>query len=463
MSGKILIIDPVATNRIVLKVKLSAAFYQVIQAGTGAEALALAAAQAPDLVLSASELPDIAFPDLVRRLQGPDGPQAPPIIALLAQDDAEARLALLRAGASDVVEKPFSEQLLLARLRSLLRQRHNDTDLGLRADTAEALGFAEAPAPFARAGRVAVVADSRTDASRLCHLLSPFARHDFDAYGYDGDCDIAGMDREPDVVVLRIGKTNGDAGPAFLAELRAAPMTRQARFVVLLDKADDPLAASVLDMGAHEIAGIGADPREIALRIAVQLRRKQTEDQLRARLKTGLQAAVTDPLTGLYNRRYAQSHLKRLIDASAESGSAFAVMVADLDHFKAVNDSHGHAAGDLVLARVSDQLRMSVGAEGMVARIGGEEFLIVIPDTSRGAARQTARRLCRIIRETPISLPDRVNPVHVTISIGVTLAEPGRTPGAISVETLINQADRALYGSKAGGRDTVTLSNRSAA
>ena len=463
MSGKILIIDPVATNRIILKVKLSAAYYQVIQASTVAEALDLAAAEAPDLVLTSAEVPGLSIPVLIRRLQAVDGAETVPVVALLAQDDTDTRLALLRGGATDVITKPFSEAVLLARLRSLLRQRHVDADLGIRADTAEALGFAETPAPFVRTGRIVVVDDNRDRAETLCRVLSTQALHGFEAHGRCPDGGLAEMQPPPDVIALQIGGDAADTGPALLAELRAAPGTRQARFVVLLDHVDVPLAASILDMGAHDVVGAAADPREIALRIALQLRRKQAEDHLRARVETGLQAAVIDPLTGLYNRRYALTHLKRMISASSEDGRAFAVMVADLDYFKTVNDTYGHAAGDHVLARVADQLRASVGSDGMVARIGGEEFLIVIPDASRGEARQTAGQLCRIIRETPIALPERNMPVHVTISIGVTLAEPGRDASALSVEALVAQADRALYGSKAGGRDTVTFSTRSAA
>lgn len=462
MTGKILIVDAQATNRIVLKVKLSAAFYKVFQAGGGQEAVTVATRVKPDLLLVSGDLPDMRTEALIAALKrGPGTP--PPVVVMLPEEAAEKRIAALRAGAADVIAKPVEEGFVLARLRSILRQRHLDADFALQSDTAEALGFAEEPAAFGRPQTVAVLGGRKSDAVSLCQRLAPLGRQEMAALGQDDPKALAALGRGPDTVLVLIGAGRPDAGVSALAELQASPRTRHSRLMAVLDREVAHLAVPVLDMGAHEALILPVDDRELALRLSLQLAQKRRADAMRARLEDGLQAAVIDPLTRLYNRRYAVSFLKRMIAEAGEGGETVAVMVADLDHFKAVNDTFGHAAGDRVLAQISARMRQALPAGDMIARIGGEEFLIAVPDTSLEAASRLADRLCRIVRETAVPLPGEAGPVHVTVSIGVTLATP--RPGAASrdVEALIDRADRALYDSKSGGRDTVTFCMRSAA
>lgn len=461
MSGRILIVDTVATNRIVLKVKLSAAFYDVAQAVSASEALQMAAREAPDLVLVAENLPDMSFADFVRGMVSITGREDLPLLALAAQNGTRERLALLRAGARDVIGKPLNEPLLLARLRSLLRETHSREDIGMQAGLVDVLGFAEAPSAFARQGRVEVYDDGHGDAVAHSRRLARDSRHSVGLF--QADRGAAAPAQSPDVMVLPIDSKREQAGLAALAELRAGPLTRQARIVVLLADAASKLAATVLDMGAHDVIGPETDPREIDLRLSIQIARKQAEEQMRRRLQSGLEAAMIDPLTGLYNRRYALGRMGRMIEQAASSGAGIAVIVADLDHFKSINDTYGHATGDVVLGRVADCLRNALRAEDMLARIGGEEFLIALPDVSREQARQIADRLCRQVREMPIFVPGQPRPLHITISLGVAMAQPAQEAMTPSVDNLMQKADRALYGSKSGGRNTVTFAKRSAA
>ena len=463
MSGKILIVDELATNRIVLKVKLSAAYYDVFQARTGAEALKMAARFKPDLILASTELSDIDSSRFVRSIRCSDTLDPVPVVLILSQDTPEERITALQAGASEVMSKPVDESLLLARLRSLLRQRHLDHDLKLHSGTASALGFAEAQQGFARPGRIAVVAHKKPDATRLRAALASEARHNFLAMSSDSAGGTAAGTARPDIFVLKFSAEASDDGLRLMAELRAAPATRNCPIIALLPDEISRMAATVLDMGANDVICGLVDPQELALRIATQLEHKQSADLMRDQLHSGLQAAVIDPLTGLYNRRYALSFLDRLARATHGENRSFAVMVADLDHFKQVNDQFGHAAGDAVLSRVAETLRANLGDDDLIARIGGEEFLIVIPDTNRAQARQTAGRLCRIIQRTPVTVPGRDAPVEVTVSIGVAMGQREPDGAPLSVESLLDRADRALYGSKADGRNTVTLSARSAA
>lgn len=464
MSGKILIVDELATNRIVLKVKLSAAFYDVFQASTGAEALDLIETHKPDLILASTDLSDFDSHRFIQSVGALDTHTATPVILIVNEDTPDARIGALNAGASDVISKPVDETLLLARLRSLLRQRHMDHDLRLHSGTASALGFAEAQQGFAPAGQVAVIAHARADATRIRSILSSETHAQIVALSADGIGTATTGSKAPDIFVLAIDAEAYDQGLRLMAELRATPGTRNCPIIVALPEMARRLSSTVLDMGASDVICGQIHRKELALRVTKQLEHKQKSDQMRDQLHIGLQAAVIDPLTGLHNRRYALPFVERLIRSSARNGRSFAVMVADLDHFKLVNDRYGHAAGDAVLSRIADTLRANLGENDLIARLGGEEFLIVTPDTTCAEARQTAGHLRQIIQRTRIPVPGQDTPLQVTVSIGVAMAQADtENAGDLTVQDLLNEADRALYGSKADGRNTVTLSSRTAA
>jgi two-component system cell cycle response regulator len=309
---------------------------------------------------------------------------------------------------------------------------------------------------------VAVVAPDARAARGLRAQLAETGRNHFDALGAGEMIRAVSGGAAPDLFILAVPAADSEFGLRMLAELRARPQTRRRPVVAVLDAPDQALAARLLDMGADDAALGPTDPEELAVRLDAQLRQKQRNDRLRDRIQDRLRAAITDPLTGLYNRRHALPFLDRLATTSAQEGRPFAVMVADLDHFKQVNDTHGHAAGDAVLCRVAQLLQANLRGDDLLARIGGEEFLIALPDTPRQRARQTAARLCRIVRQAPIEVAGARIPV--TISIGVAL-DAGRAGNGAppDVHGLLNRADRALYGAKAGGRNTVTFATRSAA
>jgi len=473
MTGQILIADALATNRIVLKARLSAAFYTVLTAGGGAETLAAIRRTRPDLVLLGDNLADMSAVSLIAAIaaEGAIGTEAPPVVMLLSGENGAERMRALNAGAADVISRPVADGILLARLRSILRQRHVDADLGVPAATADALGFAEEPAAFGRRRRLAVLAGSTTRAEALRTRIAPALDCvsdlsqgiDIAAMAHDGAGTGAALRLGADAILLEIGEDGGGGALGLLAELQASPQTRHARIVALLGETAAHLAVPMLDMGVHEALVATIDERELALRLSLQIARKARADTLRRGLESGLQAAVLDPLTGLYNRRYALSYLRRTIATAAQTGRACAVMVADLDHFKAVNDRFGHAAGDRVLTQVSARMQAELPAGAMIARIGGEEFMIAVPDTLAQAVRGLAGRLCRAVREMPVRVPGTRQPVRVTVSIGATLAAPVAGAALPEAETLLAEADRALYTSKSGGRDTVTFCRRSAA
>lgn len=171
--------------------------------------------------------------------------------------------------------------------------------------------------------------------------------------------------------------------------------------------------------------------------------RKQLEEELSER-------ATHDALTGLLNRRELETRLAEEIERASRYGHSLAMLWIDLDHFKAVNDAHGHAAGDHVLRRLSDMLSASVRAVDRVARYGGEEFIVLLPERNRVEARETAERLRELVSSQAIRVPGSGS-VSLSLSIGVAVYPEHGADG----EALCNAADQAMYRAKQAGRNRV--------
>ncbi|MGF1646194.1 MAG: diguanylate cyclase [Kineosporiaceae bacterium] len=159
--------------------------------------------------------------------------------------------------------------------------------------------------------------------------------------------------------------------------------------------------------------------------------------------------AVTDMLTGLYNRRFISEMLSIEVDRAHRGRRAVSVVTMDIDHFKRVNDTCGHAAGDTVLVEVARRLSAGLRSSDVLARVGGEEFLVVAHDTEAEAVLELAERLRLVVRRSPVPVPG-AGPMTITVSAGVASVEDGDT-----AESLAQRADRALYAAKDAGRDRV--------
>lgn len=469
MPGKILIVDDIATNRVILRVKLSAARYSVLEAECGETALEMARAERPSLILMDVSMPRMSGLEVCRLLKQSDETARIPVVLFSAYPSASTKLKALAAGAEEFMAKPLDELALMARIRSLLRARHITEELSLRDGTSRALGLglAEDAAPAIVApGRITLMAEDRRMAlgwrnALASRLHDTLIVHNPQTVLPEGD--------RTDVFVISSG-TRAE-GLQMIPELRARSDVRNAAIIAVLPEDCRTDAAMALDLGATDIIIGTVDGEELALRLSTHLRRKREADQLRKKVADGLQLAVTDPLTGLFNRRYALSHLHRARTKAQADGRSFALMMIDLDRFKAVNDTHGHAAGDHVLKTVARRLEANLRSVDLLARIGGEEFLAVLPDCDAAAATSAAERLRATVGSTPIALP-KVGDIDgstilQTISIGVVVvgaATDSTTPRLLcsNEADLLEQADRALYRSKATGRNSVTLGEAAA-
>ncbi|WP_162933119.1 diguanylate cyclase [Roseovarius sp. EL26] len=462
MPGKILIADTSTTNRITLKAKLTAAYYQVILADSVEDAVALTGQHNPDLLLVGSSILEAGLASLMHA--GKSNPERP-IIVFLSENDPLQRLNALHSGAIDVICHPFDEPVLLASLRNHLRMQIAEYDLRENTRSNEDLGFSDTNQTFTHPMTIALFSP-RTDAlTPLGDALALLGNCSLARYHPDTLSSLAHAPPQADVYLLAIEDADTpEADLRRLSRLRSASSSRSYRILTHLQQPNPGLTSTVLDLGANDVVDASASIEELALRLHRQARGKQHTDKLREQLRIRLDAAITDSLTGLYNRRYAEDFLKQEIDNARLNCQHFTVMLADLDHLKPINDQYGHLDGDKVLMQVAANLRNTLQDHDMIARFGGDEFLIVLPNASPEHARNTADTLRRNIREMPITLSTGNNPIHVTISIGITFAprDDGRS-APYTIDTLLKQADKALYQAKSEGRNTVTFDVRSAA
>lgn len=469
MPGRILIVDDLATNRIALKSRLAAACYETVLARDGEMALRMAREELPALILLDLTLPDMPCTQLCAQLKADAATRDIPVLVLTAEHDRGAPALSLRAGADDFLTRPIDDAMLLARIRSLLRAHETAEGLRMRDAAMQESGFADSAEGFSHAAegfatppaRIAVIAGQRDTAMAWRRALAPLLDAQFLV------CDRAEALAEhtpaPDVFVISADLQEQGDGLRLLSDLRARQHTRNCAICIVLPPDAREAGPMALDLGASDLLKAQFDPEETALRLSAQIRRKRQTERLRNQLRSGLRLAVSDPLTGLYNRRYAEPHLARIAERARETGKSYAVMVLDLDRFKEINDTWGHAAGDAVLVEVARRLRDNMRPVDLLARIGGEEFVVAMPEAKLGTARLAAERLCRVIEGDPISLPGGAGTVKVTISIGLALNDgTPETDGTEGAEQIMRRADRALLAAKSAGRNKVNVGRHAA-
>jgi two-component system cell cycle response regulator len=455
MSGRVLVVDDVATNRLLLRAKLSSAYYDVSVAENGHQALEMARREQPDMIMLDVMMPDLDGFEVCAKLKSMEETAHIPVIMVTALDTPEERIRGLEAGADDFLSKPFNDLALFARVRNLMRMKMMFDELRLRDLTSRELGLTDfvteqeielelggslllAP-PSEAAG-----ADWAGELRRRLNLSTIVTSSEREALN------LARLEL-PDCFVVHQKLMEGGDGLRLVSALRARPETRQSAVILVVEAGDVQTAAKGLDLGASDYIEAPFDMNELIVRVRSQLRRKRYSDRLRTNVRNGLKMAVIDPLTGIYNRRYAAQHLLRVMERARETEGVFAVMMMDLDKFKSINDRFGHDAGDAVLKEFSRRLQENIRGVDLVARFGGEEFFVAMPDIDRAAAAAAAERIRRAVEGAPFAVPGAA--IDVTVSIGVAIAGPADG----NAEALIKRADCALYEAKDTGRNRVTF------
>ncbi|HZZ67548.1 MAG TPA: PleD family two-component system response regulator [Phenylobacterium sp.] len=449
MSARILVVDDIEANVRLLQAKLEAEYYEVLTAPDGPTALAIAAAEQPDIVLLDVMMPGMDGFTVCRRLKDDAETRHIPVVLLTALDGRADRVAGLEAGADDFLTKPIDDVLLFARVRSLtrlksvideLRQREaSGRRMGVIAGVASRLGGA--------GGRILVVDDHERQAQRVCAELAVEHRPVVETTPETAMLAARG----PVDLIIVNASAKGFDGLRFAAQVRSDEATRSLPILAIVDFDERPRLVKALEIGVNDVLPRPIDPQELAARVKTQIRRKRYTDYLRDNLDQSLELAVTDQLTGLHNRRYMETQLDALVRRAVVGGSdPVALLVIDIDHFKKINDSFGHGVGDEVLREFAVRLASNVRAIDLPVRFGGEEFVVVMPETELAHAHRIAERIRLHVAGSPFRVLGGEELLTVTISIGVAACLPEDTPA-----TLVKRADEAMYEAKAHGRNRV--------
>jgi two-component system, cell cycle response regulator len=449
MSGRILIVDDIEVNVKLLEAKLSSEYFNVLSASNGDAALRIADAELPDVILLDVMMPRMDGFEVCRRLKANPRTADVPVVMVTALSDSANRLCGLEAGADEFLTKPVNDIALFARVRSLVRLKRMKDEWRLREEICGRFG-GKLPQVDDDAGpaQIMIVAEDSFGAADLADALMPIAKSVLRATAYVGA--VERLDLNIELVIASLSAP-GDDALRLVAHCRAHDVTRQLPILLIAGSSDLPRLAKGLDLGANDYLVRPVERNELLARCGTQIRRKRLQDRLNQSYQRSLSLALTDELTGLYNRRYLFAHLDELVArATGEGVGAAALLLLDVDHFKRVNDVHGHAAGDDALREIAIRATQSVRSADLVARLGGEEFVVVMPETELAVAAAVAERLRAAIEERPFIVPATTTPLRLTASIGVTVIVRGDER-----DRALKRADDALYAAKAGGRNRV--------
>jgi two-component system cell cycle response regulator len=452
MTARILVVDDIPANVKLLEVRLLAEYFEVLTAGNGAEALESCENGKVDVVLLDVMMPDMDGFEVCRRLKSDPATSHIPVVMVTALDQASDRIRGLTAGADDFLTKPVNDLQLITRVKSLVRLKMLTDELRLRAATTRNIGIEEMLArgagDYSERARVLVVDERAPSAQRIARLLEPFAAVDVEA-----DPQIAlfeAAEKPYECVVIATGFSDYD--PLRLcSQLRSIDRTRFLPIILVAGEEEEELIVRGLDLGVNDYVTRPIDAQELGARLRTQVKRKRYNDHLRASVTQTIEMAVTDPLTGLHNRRYLDSHLETLFDRALARRRPLSLMITDIDRFKSINDSWGHDGGDQVLKEFAARLRRNVRGIDLACRFGGEEFVVVMPDTDGQIAERVAERIRAEIAGRPFPVGRDGKSIEVTVSVGVAAMLPAHD----RVADLLKRADTALYEAKSAGRNRV--------
>lgn len=452
MTARVLVVDDVPANVKLLEARLSAEYFDVTTAHSGAEALAICERAECDIVLLDVMMPDMDGFEVCRRLKANPTTHHIPVVMVTALDQSSDRVAGLDAGADDFLTKPVSDVALIARVRSLTRLKMMTDELRMRAVTSREIGIQnpelEAVTETGRGGRILVVDDRRSSYERVVTMLQK--DNQVDVEPDPNSALFRAAEGNYELLIVSLGLENFD-GLRLCSQLRSLERTRNLPILAIADGDDNGRLARGLEIGINDYLLRPIDKNEMQARVRTQIRKKRYTERLRDNVQLSIEAAITDALTGLHNRRYMESHLAALVEQACARGKPLAVLVLDIDFFKSVNDTYGHDAGDDVLREFAVRMRKSIRGIDLACRYGGEEFVIVMPETDMSVAATVAERLRRRIATEAFPIDKGNKSIEVTISIGLAAIENANDTSA----NLLKRADQALYRAKRDGRNRV--------
>ncbi len=455
MSAEILVVDDVPANVKLLEVKLANEYYDVISAKDGYEAIKKAKEHKPDLILLDVMMPGMDGFETCRKLKEDIEVSHIPVVMVTALSETADRVRGLEAGADDFLTKPINDIALFARVKSLVRIKVLLDELRLRDKTGVEMGVLdEGENTFTQnvsGSRILIIDD---DVVQLKHLTERLEKE----YAIEGlskpesAVNIA-THGTFDLIIVSTQLVDMD-GLRLASQIKAQEATRSVPVLMLVDEDDTRAMLKGLELGVNDYIVMPVDYNEMSARIKTQIRRKRYQDALKSNYQQTISLAITDGLTGLYNRHYLNAHLDNMVLSALHNNKSLSLMILDVDHFKQVNDTYGHDVGDEVLKQLSALLIKDIRSADLAARFGGEEFIVLMPETDKKQANDAAERMRRNIENAELKVSNDVGMLKKTVSIGVAYLNEMGDSGA----ALLKRADEALFKAKNSGRNQVVNS-----
>jgi two-component system cell cycle response regulator len=451
VTARVLVVDDIPTNVKLLEARLTAEYFEVSSASSGPEALAACARGDVDIVLLDVMMPGMDGFEVCRRLKANPKTHHLPVVMVTALDQPSDRVLGLEAGADDFLTKPVDDVHLLARVKSLVRLKTLTDELRARAMTGQQIAVEDAMRAMdsikADGGHILLIDDESRQAERVSEFLSSEHKVTILPNAADAALEIA----EGEYELVLVSMSLKDIDPLRVcSQIRTLEQSRALPVILMAEQDDRARVVRGLDLGVNDFISRPIERNELVARVRTQIRRQRYAAELRESVSNSLQMAVIDELTGLYNRRYFDRHLAIMLDKAQSNDRELAVMMLDIDFFKAVNDTHGHDVGDLVLKEFALRLRRNIRGVDLACRYGGEEFVVMMPDTDYRAAQAVAERVRLSMSEKGFDV-NTPSPLDITISVGLALKQDTTdTP-----EIVLKRADVALYRAKREGRNRV--------
>lgn len=452
MTARVLVVDDVIQNVKLLEAKLTSEYFDVLTAMNGEDALEIIEKENPDIVLLDVMMPGMDGFEVCRRIRDNVKSAHIPVIMVTALDQPKDRVAGLEAGADDFLTKPVLDLPLFARVRSLVRLKVLMDELRMRETTGQELGLNVGPDLSRNINinnaKVLLVEDYARVAGRIQTYLSDLATVDIDDVS-SGEINNENLAKY-DLFIISLSLTEID-GLRLCSHLRSTESTRQIPILALVDEGDTKQLVRAMELGVTDYIARPIDKNELMARSKAQIRQKRYANRLRRNMQKSIEMAMTDAVTGLYNRHFLSSHLDNLMSKENDKRKKVSLLMMDLDKFKMVNDTYGHASGDEVLHEFARRISNDIRNIDLAARFGGEEFVVVMPETNLEYAHFVAERLRRSIADEPFEISGSEEPIQITVSIGLAIS--GETHSSSS--RLLVAADQALYRAKENGRNQV--------
>ncbi len=452
MSARVLVVDDIPVNVKLLEAKLLVEYYEVITANDGPSALKLVEEQSPDIILLDVMMPGMDGYEVCRQIKANPATSHVPVVMVTALNEVRDRVVGLEAGADDFLTKPVNDVALFARIRSLVRLKRAGDEWRAREETSVHLGITDDGGQRfdeTDPGRILLVDEGSWDSTNVAATLRE-QQHELVIAGSHDEAKILAKEGDFHLVLIN-DSVMGEDALRLCSHLRSEEETRHGPILLMMEDGNEERLAKALELGVNDYLIRPIDNDELVARTRTQVNRKRYEERLRSNYQESMNAAVTDSLTGLYNRRYLEAHFDKVCMPLIGGAKSVSALMLDIDNFKQVNDTHGHDVGDEVLREIGTRIQNNLRGSDTAARYGGEEFVVLTPEAPLSVAVSVAERLCHSVADMPVKVSCLADGLPVTVSIGIATG----VAGEIKLDPLLKCADEALYRAKNEGKNRV--------